>query len=83
MKRILLLTVLFLMGFCGMMQAQRITIMNATLFCDEAYSAEEVRNRVETASSAVPYIGSVSFDGPNRRLVLKNLNVVLSGYSFL
>ncbi|MBO4814067.1 MAG: leucine-rich repeat protein [Muribaculaceae bacterium] len=84
MKKILLLTVLFLMGFCGMMQAQRITIMNATLFCDEVYSAEEVRNRVETASSnPVPYMGSVSFDGPNRRLVLKNLNVVLAGYSFL
>jgi hypothetical protein len=28
-------------------------------------------------------MGSVSFDGPNRRLVLKNLNVVLAGYSFL
>ena len=84
MKRILLFVALLMAGFCGMMQAQRITIMNATLFCDEVYSAEEVRNRVETASSnPVPYMGSVSFDGPNRRLVLKNLNVVLAGYTFL
>ena len=84
MKRILLFVALLMVGFCGMMQAQRITIMNTTLFCDEVYSAEEVRNRVESASSnPVPYIGSVSFDGPNRRLVLKNLNVVLAGYTFL
>ena len=84
MKKILALTVLFVMGLSTLAQADDfIGLMNQTFSCNNVYSEEDMRQSIQHAYYPIPYTGSVSFDGPKRRVVMKNLNVVLDGMSYL
>ena len=84
MKKILLLTVLFLMGLNTMTRADDyIGLMNQMFSCNSVYSEETMRQSIQSGPNPIPYTGSVSFDGPKRRVVMKNLNVIMDGISFL
>ena len=84
MKKILALIVLMVMGFSALTQADDyLGLMNQTFNCGSVYSEEDMRASIQSGSNPIPYTGSVSFNGPKRRIVMTNLNVVMSGMSFL
>ena len=84
MKKILTLTVLFVMGLSTLAQAENyIGLMNQTFSCNNVYSEEDMRKDIQSGPYPIPYTGNVSFNGPKRRLVMTNLNVVLDGMSYL
>ena len=84
MKKLLLLIVLFVVGFSTLTQAaEYLGLMNQTFNCNSVYSEEDMRSSIQSGPNPIPYTGSVSFNGPKRRIVMKDLNVVMSGISFL
>ena len=59
-----------------------INLMGKGFSVSAAMSEEQLADMYHNGSNVIPYTGSISLDGPNRRLVIKDFHVILSGLPF-